>query len=69
MRMKQLPDSTTVVYAFTTGHSIDTIGEKMEQWSKERTLSFISYGFMISDKQPLRSIGPMHLYEFSDSKE
>lgn len=68
LRLQTLPPETTVVYAFTTGHNIEAIGRKMQQWSQQKPLHFISYGFALKDIAPLRSSGPMHLYLFSSSK-
>lgn len=59
-----LPPGVTVVYAFTTSHSIAPIGRKLAQWSADTTLYFISYGFELPDKKPLRRDGPMILYKF-----
>ncbi len=59
-----LPDDVTVVYAFTTSHSIETIGHLMEQWSATRSLYLISYGFELAHYRPLRQRGPMTLYRF-----
>lgn len=67
MRLDRLPDETTVVYAFTTGHSIEGIGEKLRQWSTGKELYFISYGFKLKNMSPVRSEGPMHLYLFKIS--
>lgn len=62
--VKRLPKEVTVVYAFTTSHSIESIGRKCQQWraSRENQLYFISYGFTLKEKKPLRTVGPMHLY-------
>lgn len=64
LALKQLPPETTLVYAFTTGHSIESIHRKMLAWSTHQDLYFISYGFRIEGKKPLRSIGPMVLYHY-----
>lgn len=68
MQLSALPTEVTVVYAFTTAHSIGPIGRKMQQWSIGRTLYFISYGFLLPNASPLRSHGPMHLYQFEAGK-
>lgn len=68
MRLETLPADTTVVYAFTTAHSVEAIGRKLQQWSGERQLFFISYGFKLRDIMPIKSVGPMHLYEFASGK-
>lgn len=60
-----IPKDVTVVYAFTTSRSIDTIGRKLQQWSRDRTFVFISYGFTLTDRTPDKTVGPMHLYHFS----
>lgn len=59
-----LPDGTTVVYTFTTGRNIDAIHKKLIHWSRENELFFISYGFTIADKKPLRHQGAMYLYHY-----
>ena len=64
LALKNLPSDTTVVYAFTVSHSIEQIGRKLSDWSADRELYFISYGFKLKDKQPLRSLGAMYLYRF-----
>ena len=60
----QLPQEATVVYVFTTRHSIETIGRKMQQWSQDRELYLISYGFCLAHMRPVRQRGPMYLYHF-----
>jgi hypothetical protein len=59
-----LPRDATVVYAFGTSLSIQRIARKLEQWSQDRTLYFISYGFTLEDRKPLKRSGPMSLYRF-----
>ncbi len=66
--LKELPRDCTLVYAFTTSHSIESIGRKLTEWSTGTTLHFISYGFTLKDKKPLRSVGPMHLYLFENGQ-
>lgn len=63
-RVVKLPEDVTVVYAFTTSHSIEAIGRMMQRWSTDRPLYLISYGFMLKDQQPVRRKGPMTLYKF-----
>jgi len=62
--LQHLPPEVTVVYIFATGSSIESIGRKMQQWSAAQPLHLISYGFELPGRQPLRSVGAMHLYEF-----
>lgn len=62
LSLDRLPAGVTVVYAFTTSRSIESIGRKCQHWSQGSQLYFISYGFKLRDQKPLRSIGPMHLY-------
>ena len=64
--LSELPPEVTVVYAFTTGHNIEEIGRKMEQWATDRSLYFISYGFSLRDKPVVASKGAMHLYNFEN---
>ncbi len=66
--IKNIPDSVTVVYAFTTSRSIKSIERKLLEWSRTRPLHFVSYGFQIPGKKPLRTSGPMHIYHFSPDK-
>ncbi len=63
--LRRLPRDTTVVYAFTTSHSIETIGRKLGEWSQYQTIYFISYGFELAQKTPLRSRDGMHVYKFA----
>ncbi len=64
-RVTKLPSDVTVVYAFTTSRSINTIARKLEQWSEHQDLDFISYGFTIEGHEADKTVGPMHLYHFS----
>lgn len=64
LTLDELPAGVTVVYAFTTGHNIEEIGRKMEQWAHHGQLHFISYGFLLKNKTPIDSKGAMHLYAF-----
>lgn len=64
-----LPPDTTVVYAFTTSHSIEPIGRKLRQWSRRRECYFISYGFTLADERPIKHVGPMYLYRFAPGKK
>ncbi len=63
-RVTKLPEDVTVVYAFTTSRSINTIGKKLEQWSTHQDLHFISYGFTLEGRTADKTVGPMHLYHF-----
>jgi hypothetical protein len=63
--LSSLGSDVTIVYAFTTSHSIETIGRKLEQWSANKELYFISYGFTLKDHTPIKTVGPMYLYRFS----
>lgn len=63
--LPSLPPGVTVVYAFTTRHSIEPIGRKLCDWSRDRDLYFISYGFTLAHKKPLRQLGPMYLYRYT----
>lgn len=64
MLIDSVPRDVTVVYAFTTSRSIESIGKKVEQWSKQQDLYFISYGFTLKDRAVDKSAGPMNLYIF-----
>lgn len=63
-RLERLPAGVTVVYAFTTGHSIEAIGRKLRQWSRKNELYFISYGFQLRGETVLKQAGAMSLYRF-----
>lgn len=62
--LNKLPSDVTVVYAFTTSRSIESIGKKVEQWSAHQDIHFISYGFTLKDRNVDASAGPMNLYIF-----
>ncbi len=64
----KLPAEATVVYAFSTSHSIKSIERKLIGWSQNRSFHFISYGFLIPDRKVLRSKGPMNVYYFEPDK-
>ena len=68
LSLNELSPNVTVVYAFTTGHNIEEIGRKMEQWASTKQLYFISYGFMLKGVTPTDSRGAMHLYSFGPLK-
>ncbi len=67
-RLQQLPKNVTIVYAFTTSYSIESIGKKMQQWSKGQKLYLISYGFRLHSKPVYKTDGPMNLYLFVDGE-
>lgn len=62
--LSKLPRDVTVVYAFTTSHSIEHIGKKVKQWSRHQDIHFISYGFTLKDRTVDGKVGPMNLYIF-----
>lgn len=63
-RVSTLPTGTTVVYAFTSGNNIINIEHKLVQWSRNKDLYFISYGFNITGKKEQAKVGAMYLYHF-----
>ena len=64
--LQRLSKDVTVVYAYTTSHSIEGIGRLVEQWSREQELYFISYGFTLKTRKPVKTAGPMYLYNFPE---
>jgi cyclopropane fatty-acyl-phospholipid synthase-like methyltransferase len=64
LALEQVPADVTVVYAFTTSRSIESIGKKVEQWSKSQDIHVISYGFTLKNRKVDRNVGPMNLYIF-----
>ncbi len=59
-----LPDSTTVVYVFGDARDISKMFAKIEQEATrlDRSLAFISYGFDLPGKSPIKTVGAHHLY-------
>ena len=64
LKLLKLPESTTVVYAFATSRDIKRIDSKMLEWSRDKPLMLISYGFSIDGKTPLKTLAPFNLYRY-----
>lgn len=64
LKLDKLPDSTTVVYVFATSRDIKRIDKKMKQWSHDKPLTLISYGFSVEDKAPIKTLAPFKLYRY-----
>ncbi len=66
--LTDLPDETTVIYAFGESRDIERIAHKVRSESTrlKRPLYFISYGFSLKDESALeRQVGAHFLYRFS----
>ena len=62
--LESLPKAVTVVYVFATSRDIKRVHKKMVQWSKDRPLYLVSYGFAVPDKQPEKVGKPFMLYRY-----
>jgi len=64
--MVRLPAETTVVYVFGESRDITKMAKKVEQEAIRlgKDLSFISYGFSIPNKTPVKKVGAYYLYKF-----
>ena len=62
----QLPPETTVVYVFGESRDITKMAQKVENEAIRmgRTLAFISYGFAVPEKTPVKKVGAYYLYQF-----
>lgn len=61
---KPLPDDVTVVYAFGDKRDIGRMLGRVQDEATRlgREIAFISYGFEIADRRPIKSVGAHHLY-------
>lgn len=66
LKMSKLPQEVTIVYAFASSRDIKRIDKKMCEWSRDRPLWLISYGFMVADKTPNKSLAAFKLYRYGD---
>lgn len=68
-----LPNNVTVVYVFGESRDINKMAKKVarEAIKQGRSIAFISYGFMLRDITPVKTVGSHHLYRFDplQSKE
>ena len=62
----QLPAETTVVYAFGESRDITKMAQKVENEAVRlgKTLAFISYGFAVPGRMPIKKVGAYYLYQF-----
>lgn len=61
------PQDTTVVYVFGVGRDMKKLETMLESWSDElhRPIDLILYGHTLPGRQPERTVGAHHLYNFS----
>lgn len=61
----QVPDDTTIVYTFGDSRDIERMAAWVEAQATRlgRPIYFMSYGFRLAHRQPLRSFGAHVLYE------
>lgn len=61
----QLPAETTVVYVFGESRDIVKMAKKVEEEATrlKKPLAFISYGFMVPGREPVKKVGAYYLYE------
>lgn len=62
----QLPSETTVVYVFGESRDITKMAQKVEDEAVRmgKTLAFISYGFAVPGRTPVKKVGAYYLYQF-----
>ena len=62
----QLPPETTVVYVFGESRDITKMAQKVENEAVRlgKTLAFISYGFAVPGRTPVKKVGAYYLYQF-----
>jgi len=60
----QFPDETTVVYTFGDSRDITKMAEKTldEARRLNKSLMFISYGFLVPGRSPIKTVGAHYLY-------
>jgi hypothetical protein len=63
----RLPKDTTVVYAFGESRDIKKMAKKVadEATRLGKKLSFISFGFAVPGRTPIKKAGAYYLYEFT----
>jgi hypothetical protein len=63
----KLPPETTVVYVFGESRDITKMAKKVEDEAKrlQKQLAFISYGFKVPDRQPVKKVGAYYLYQLN----
>lgn len=67
MWMARPPRDVTVVYVFGVGRDMKKLETMLESWSDElhRPIDLILYGHTLPGRQPERTVGAHHLYNFS----
>lgn len=62
----QLPPETTVVYVFGESRDITKMAQKVENEAVRlgKTLAFMSYGFAVPGRTPVKKVGAYYLYQF-----
>jgi hypothetical protein len=62
----QLPSETTVVYVFGESRDITKMAQKVENEAVRlgKTLAFMSYGFAVPGRTPVKKMGAYYLYQF-----
>ena len=63
----KLPNDTTVVYVFGESRDITKMAQRVEDEAKRlgKQLSFISYGFVVAGRTPVKKVGAYYLYLFN----
>jgi len=64
---KDLPDETTIVYAFMVSRDVDSLAKKMQRESDRlgKTLSLMTYGAPLKRKKVTKKRRGHHLYVFT----
>lgn len=62
-----LPADTTVVYVFGESRDIVKMAKKVRDEAQrlQKSLTFISYGFIVPGIEPVKKVGPYYLYRFT----
>jgi SAM-dependent methyltransferase len=63
----KLPSDTTVVYVFGESRDITKMAQRVEDEAKRlgKTLAFISYGFVVPNRKPVKKVGAYYLYQLN----
>ncbi|MET0980168.1 MAG: hypothetical protein ABWX90_02850 [Candidatus Saccharimonadales bacterium] len=63
----KLPSDTTVVYVFGETRDITKMAQRVEDEAKRlgRSLAFISYGFAVPERKPIKKVGAYYLYQLN----
>ena len=65
--LTRLPSEVTVVYVFGESRDIEKMAQKVvdEATRLNKKIAFISYGFAVPNKKPVKKTGAYYLYEFA----